>query len=197
MLFWSENCLIPTISPNCQQMSTATLLVHRSPFNWYSGKTRFWQKDLLWFLCKQIASFSLFIHRSVNKMRNQLYVYVIKDTLILWHKVSLFWQPWNGMNITTSSILNKLLNEVLGSWRLVSQMGNWTWVSYDETTKYSVQHDMVCINVEKEIHDHSASNSFKTFFTLWSITAFGRRHLDCVTICIQIEFVPVHKNSVT
>lgn len=36
----------------------------------------------------------------------------------------------------------------------------------DETTKYSVQHDMVCINVEKEIHDHSVSNSFKTFFTL-------------------------------
>lgn len=101
MLFWSENCLIPTISPDCQQMSTATLLVHRSPFYWYSGKIRFWQKDLLWFLCKQIASFSLFIHRSVNKMRNQLYVYVIKDTLILWHKVSLFWQPWNGMNITT------------------------------------------------------------------------------------------------
>lgn len=98
------------------RMSTATLLVHRSPFYWYSGKTRFWQKDLLWFLCKQIASFSLFIHRSVNKMRYQLYVYVIKDTLILWHKVSLFWQPWNGMNITTSSILNKLLKEVLSSW---------------------------------------------------------------------------------
>lgn len=109
-------CLIPIISPDCQQMSTATLLVHRSPFYWYSGKTRFWQKDLLWFLCKQIASFSLFIHRSVNKMRYQLYVYVIKDTLILWHKVSLFWQPWNGMNITTSSILNKLLKEVLSSW---------------------------------------------------------------------------------
>lgn len=101
---------------DCQQMSTATLLVHRSPFYWYSGKTRFWQKDLLWFLCKQIASFSLFIHRSVNKMRYQLYVYVIKDTLILWHKVSLFWQPWNGMNITTSSILNKLFKEVLSSW---------------------------------------------------------------------------------
>lgn len=81
-----------------------------------SGKTRFWQKDLLWFLCKKTASFSLFIHRSVHKMRNQLYVYVIKDTLILWHKVSLFWQPWNGMNITTSSILNKLLKEVLSSW---------------------------------------------------------------------------------
>lgn len=76
-------------------------------------------------------------------------------------------------------------------------MGKWTWVSYDETMKYSVQHDMVCINIEKEIHDHSVSNSFKTFFTLWSITAFGRRHLNCVTICIQIEIIPVHKNSVT
>lgn len=39
-------------------------------------------------------------------------------------------------------------------------MGKWTWVSYNETTKYSVQHD-VCINVGMEMHDHLVSNSFK------------------------------------